>query len=114
MQKRGQIEEKESKQLKKEIDDKIYKLHHSYPPVNMVAQPINWIYMTDLSSIFSNQEIKKSIQNLSKLREDLYQPNELINKAGSSTYNVFIILRGSVIETKYQNTSESHLRYTVG
>lgn len=37
MQKRGQIEDADTKQLLKEIDAKIFKIHNSFPQVNMIA-----------------------------------------------------------------------------
>lgn len=52
MVKFGLIEDKESKQLKEEINAKIYRLQHSAPKVNMIAQPIDWDDLEELSEVF--------------------------------------------------------------
>jgi hypothetical protein len=75
MLKQGVIEDKDAKQLREEIDNKIFNLTLKAPEINLVDHNQRIIHYSELSDIFSREELMDAIQGI-KFEERIYQPGD--------------------------------------
>ena len=104
--------------MKSEVDSKIFKLQLSQPEIKLMSQHQRIIHMSDLSLIFSCDEIKDALIDSKKEHKDhfeeeeFYQPKDRIINKGEYDNAIWYVARGMIVEKngEYMDNSVNHLR----
>ena len=73
----GQIDEKESKFIREEIDNKIHFLSLNAPEIQLIDHIQTLVNYSELSEIFGNEKVKLALLGL-KIEEKIFRPGDLI------------------------------------
>ena len=99
MLKNGQIEDKEAGALKNEIDSKIFYMTIHNPDIELAVPIKRLIYTSDLSDIFSTEDLKKAVEQ-QEVKDILFKEKQQIvgQKSMDMAGKVLFVARGKVIE----------------